>query len=254
MMQAVTTQCAVRRKGARAVYNALRIQINHFEQAFVRLHGRPPKGSIEKAPLSATYIQYRELKRAIRADAAQRIQAIFRGWKTRSSITIETNETDSKENPKMTEPWNGKFRNDVPQQETNSDNHTSVVDISSMDENRGPAEIIGDPRVEENLLQQQLSNHERDGASVESTRNSEISTSFDSEYSVFPEPIEDELGHLSLKDLRKRKRELKEQLKEYDIQFTIEHGRMPNKSEKEPIRYLYNRYNALKDRIAMKRS
>lgn len=246
MMQAVTTQCALRRKGARAVYNALRIQINHFEQAFVRLHGRPPKGSIEKAPLSATYIQYRELKRAIRADAAQRIQAIFRGWKTRSSITIETNEIESKEDPKMTEPWNGKFRNDVPRQETNSDNHTSIVDISSMDENRGPAEIIGE--------QQQLSNHERDDASVESTQNKETSTTFDSEYSVFPEPIEDELGHLSLKDLRKRKRELKKQLKEYDIQFTIEHGRMPNKSEKEPIRFLYNRYNALKDRIAMKRS
>ena len=253
MMQADTTQCAVRRKGARAVYNALRIQINHFEQAFVRLHGRPPKGSMEKAPLSATYIQYRELKRAIRADAAQRIQALFRGWKTRSSNITNTNETDSKENPKMTDPWNGKFRNDVSQQDTNSDDQISIVDISSMDENRGPVEIIGDPRVEENLLQQ-LSNHERDDASVESTRNSETSTSFDSEYSVFPEPIEDELGHLSLKDLRKRKRELKEQLKEYDIQFTIEHGRMPNKSEKEPIRYLYNRYNALKDRIAMKRS
>ena len=252
MMQTNTTQGAVRRKGARAVYNALRIQINHFEQAFVRLHGRPPKGSIEKAPLSATYAQYRELKRAFRADAAKRIQALFRGWKTRSSIIKRRNETDLQESPNLIEHRSGKFESDRPLPDTSIDNQTAVVDISSMDEIRGPVEIIGDLRVEENLLQQ-LSNHERDDASAESTRHSATSTSFDSEYSSFPDPVEDEWERLSLKDLRRRKRELKEQLKEYDIQFTIEHGRMPNKSEKEPIRYLYNRYNAVKDRIATMR-
>ena len=43
------------------------------------MHGRPPKGQSERAPLASTYMQYREWKRAIRSDAACRIQALCRG-------------------------------------------------------------------------------------------------------------------------------------------------------------------------------
>ena len=51
---------------------------------------------------------------------------------------------------------------------------------------------------------------------------------------------------LSLQDLQQRKRDLKEQLKQYDIRFAQQHGRMPRKDEKEPIRAVYEHYNALK--------
>lgn len=51
-------------------------------------------------------------------------------------------------------------------------------------------------------------------------------------------------------ELQTRKRELKQQLKQYDMNFFNQHGRMPVKVEKEPIRHLYERYNALKTRIA----
>ncbi|CAB9498588.1 expressed unknown protein [Seminavis robusta] len=61
----------------------LRVQITRFEDAFIQLHGHPPKGAAERAPLATTYSQYRELKRAIRADAACRIQALFRGARLR---------------------------------------------------------------------------------------------------------------------------------------------------------------------------
>jgi len=54
---------------------------------------------------------------------------------------------------------------------------------------------------------------------------------------------------LSLPDLQKRKRILKEQLKQYDIRFAQQHGRMPSKDEKEPIRPVYQHYNALKVHI-----
>jgi flagellar biosynthesis/type III secretory pathway chaperone len=50
-------------------------------------------------------------------------------------------------------------------------------------------------------------------------------------------------------DLQGRKRELKRQLKQYDMNFARRHGRMPVKSEKEPIRHLYESYNALKSKI-----
>merc|ERR1712151_970398 len=60
-----------------------------------------------------------------------------------------------------------------------------------------------------------------------------------------------DLSNLSLSDLQARKRELKQQLKQYDMNFARRHGRMPVKAEKEPIRHLYENYNALKSQIGM---
>jgi hypothetical protein len=52
-----------------------------------------------------------------------------------------------------------------------------------------------------------------------------------------------------LPELQVRKRELKQQLKQYDMAFARRHGRMPVKAEKEPIRHLYESYNSLKNQI-----
>ncbi len=250
MEQADATQGAVQRKGVRAVYNALRIQINRFEEAFVQLQGRPPKGRIEKAPILNTYAQYRELKRVIRGDAARRIQALFRGWKTRKRNQQNNNFNILKE---ITEDWNERIGSNLPQGEKQLKNKSStLLGVSTVYEIRGPAESIGDARVEE-TSSPNLEYYDEE-ASTESAPHSEVSTSSESSYSIFSDLSEDELEHLSLKELRLRKRELKELLKEYDIRFTLEHGRMPNKSEKEPIRHLYNQYNALKDQIATKHS
>ena len=77
------TSTAAERKRTVAACRALRAQIQRFEDAFIQLHGRPPKGAADRAPLATTYAQYREWKRAIRADAACRIQTLFRGARTR---------------------------------------------------------------------------------------------------------------------------------------------------------------------------
>jgi hypothetical protein len=53
----------------------------------------------------------------------------------------------------------------------------------------------------------------------------------------------------SLKELQVRKHELKQQLKQYDMHFTRQHGRMPVTADKEPLRHLYERYKALKSQI-----
>ena len=241
--KADTAQGAARRQGVRAIYNALRIQIIRFEESFVQMHGRPPKGSIEKAPIKTTYAQYRELKWAIRGDAARRIQALFRGWKTRSGIVLNRNEN-------MTGDWNERFNGDLSKEEYQTEVETSISGVSTIDEIRGPEETIGNARVEETSLQYHDDGYYYEHASTESAQHSEASASFESDNSAFSDVSEDELDNLSLKELRVRKRELKELLKDYDIQFTLEHGRMPNKSEKEPIRHLYTRYNAIKDRIA----
>merc|ERR1719198_2821229 len=50
------------------------------------------------------------------------------------------------------------------------------------------------------------------------------------------------------KKLKEEKRELKQKLKDYDRTFAQQHGRLPTKSEKEPIRWLYEQYNNVKAR------
>ena len=59
------------------------------------------------------------------------------------------------------------------------------------------------------------------------------------------------ISELTLPELQKRKRELKQQLKQYDMNFARQQGRMPVKAEKERIRHLYESYNALKGRITL---
>ncbi|KAL3804623.1 hypothetical protein ACHAW5_011198 [Stephanodiscus triporus] len=58
-------------------------------------------------------------------------------------------------------------------------------------------------------------------------------------------------GSFDSAELHQRKRELKQQLKLYDLNFHTQHGRMPKKREKEPIRHLYESYNAYKDQISV---
>eukprot|EP00566_Odontella_aurita_P009829 CAMPEP_0113550712 /NCGR_PEP_ID=MMETSP0015_2-20120614/14130_1 /TAXON_ID=2838 /ORGANISM="Odontella" /LENGTH=421 /DNA_ID=CAMNT_0000451541 /DNA_START=1 /DNA_END=1266 /DNA_ORIENTATION=- /assembly_acc=CAM_ASM_000160 len=59
------------------------------------------------------------------------------------------------------------------------------------------------------------------------------------------------INDLSIAELQTRKRELKQQLKQYDMNWAKQNGRMPCKAEKEPIRHLYESYNALKGRITL---
>jgi hypothetical protein len=65
-------------------------------------------------------------------------------------------------------------------------------------------------------------------------------------HSILPD-----VTQMSLPELQQRKRELKQQLKMYDLNFHAQHGRMPEKREKEPIRHLYESYNAYKNQITV---
>jgi hypothetical protein len=60
-----------------------------------------------------------------------------------------------------------------------------------------------------------------------------------------------DLSLMSLAELQQRKRELKQQLKLYDMNFSQQHDRMPEEREKEPIRHLYESYNAYKNQISV---
>lgn len=297
------TSTAAERKRTVAACRALRAQISRFEEAFIQLHGRPPKGAAERAPLATTYAQYREWKRAIRADAACRIQALFRGARVRWML-LRSN------NPRMSRvvltragrpDFGSASAGNVPGTERSdppagrgSQNHvlnkisipveiggdkadslatpiltqkasppasrvgslvrTGENETSEGDANDAPGQPIS-PQLSPNWSGNppNLSVAKRMTAADPSAPSDGPSPS-----SASPSgrvPISNltfggvHMNDLPLQDLQARKRELKQQLKQYDMNFAKIHGRMPVKAEKEPIRHLYESYNALKARI-----
>eukprot|EP00559_Dactyliosolen_fragilissimus_P007358 CAMPEP_0184870988 /NCGR_PEP_ID=MMETSP0580-20130426/39447_1 /TAXON_ID=1118495 /ORGANISM="Dactyliosolen fragilissimus" /LENGTH=1159 /DNA_ID=CAMNT_0027373403 /DNA_START=305 /DNA_END=3784 /DNA_ORIENTATION=+ len=211
------TSTAAERKRTVAACRALRAQISRFEDAFFQIHGRQPKGADERRPLATTYAQYREWKRAIRADAAGRIQALCRGWLLRRQLQQSENSNirrlvssgvgrpgysaDTIENLSIPVV--------IDQVDTRIALDPSVITSSKLDEASSEVEVVIQPPI----------------------RNTAPSG-------------------MSLAELQVSKRDLKHELKQYDVKFYQKHGRMPMKVEKEPIRHLYESYNALKSRIS----
>jgi len=55
---------------------------------------------------------------------------------------------------------------------------------------------------------------------------------------------------MTFSELKTRKRELKQQLRQYDMKFFEQHGRMPVKLDKVPIRQLYKNYKSINNCIS----
>lgn len=248
------TSTAAERKRTVAACRALRAQITRFEEAFIKVHGRPPKGAVERAPLATTYAQYREWKRAIRADAACRIQALYRGAHIRWLLMKSDNPrikqvvkkragrpgySSTPRNPHPTFPL--ELRDNAPRHRVR-DNSPEVssygVEVVIDPSNEGVNMPIPRRMSNEEHIQYSSGHHgrfsPRTEGSVSLSTLSSASTS---------------LNEYSLADLQARKRDLKQQLKRYDMNFYQTHGRVPKKQEKEPIRHLYENYNALKNQI-----
>ena len=278
------TSTAAERKRTVAACRALRAQITRFEDAFIQLHGRPPKGAAERAPLATTYAQYREWKRAIRADAACRIQALFRGARTRWMLLRSNNPRISRVVTKRA----GRFRFSDHGERMHPAGQDNVLKQLSI-----PAEI-GEPGLERNSKLDSVSGsivpvagskpfndvnpnmfasqgHSGGqppapqwanqivrrrpgggGAAHDGFAGSSVGKPFPSPSgSTSSVASSEDVMVLSLPELQARKRDLKQQLKQYDMDFARKHGRMPVKAEKEPIRHLYENYNALKSQISL---
>jgi hypothetical protein len=274
------TSTASERKRTVAACRALRAQITRFEDAFIQIHGRPPKGAAERAPLATTYSQYREWKRAIRADAACRIQALFRGARTRWILMRS-------EEPRMSrivmsragraefafqsgERAAGPSANQenllkqigIPVEIGESDSSrvaplkpSSSSSLGSL-QSHGSDAFRGQHGVTQSLAPQWASQvvRRRAGSGERSHEGFPSTTTLKPQTGAAPPSSPNaslaDIKSLSLPELQAKKRELKQQLKQYDMNFARKHGRMPVKAEKEPIRHLYEQYNALKSQIA----
>jgi hypothetical protein len=261
------TSTAAERKRTVAACRALRAQITRFEDAFIQLHGRPPKGAAERAPLATTYAQYREWKRAIRADAACRIQALFRGARSRWRLLRSNDPSMSR--VIMSRAGRQGFS------DMNSGLQTPDQDV--LQQLSIPAEIGEPVSNSRDIANAPVGAIGPDGFPTQSANAQSLAPQWGNQVvrrrpggqnegfgstSPAPRPISSpsgggsvsstgsgEFSRLTLPELQVRKRELKQQLKQYDMSFARRHGRMPVKAEKEPIRHLYERYNSLKSTI-----
>ena len=260
------TSTAAERKRTVAACRALRAQITQFEDAFIKMHGRAPKGFSERAPLASTYTQYREWKRAIRADAACRIQALFRGAKARMMLRRSLDEKiarfvskrfkpPAKSHSRAIEPTLthlsipldiGRSDSDSPLPRTRLETRTGQRGDDSVEivMNTGTTSpSLGGTSPTPSSLSPNWRNRSQRRQQQSSGGTSRSSSSRRS--SSLPD-----VTVMSLAELQQRKRELKQQLKQYDMNFHAQHGRMPEKREKEPIRHLYESYNTYKNQIS----
>jgi len=342
------TKSAEERKRTVAACRALRAQINRFEEAFFQIHHRQPKGATERAPLATTYAQYREWKRAIRADAATRIQAFFRAARCRWIVSHGISPTLGKAS-KKTSTIRGKsmlknpnIPGDAAESQAFVPNNSLGVDVDNKSVQSGYgmeveerscistegveliintakrriglernrlANVSSPPPVSNSswhlgrslrrnekqkessdvakahllsplsmenvttatilnsdsnarvshdkknislaLIQPKKSKYAKIFGSSNSLDSDDSDNSHSSKGSYSTNSQTPSLSDLSLNDLVTQKRDLKGQLKSYDMTFAREHGRMPVKAEKEPIRHLYEQYNALKAHISM---
>jgi len=293
------TSTAAERKRTVAACRALRAQITRFEEAFIQLHGRPPKGAAERAPLATTYAQYREWKRAIRADAACRIQALFRGARMRWSLLRSSDPSiaafiDKYDLKRLAIPW--EIGGSGPEQpnlnhvgsrgpryspptqspsgaiigcqlpsphmvpygggdegsEISNVGVEVVISPGSSSNNSGAA--LNPPTLSPNWSTNQPPlNAAGPGWRNRSNINNEDISHNGPQHVGMPPSESSPSGRASvtLQELQARKRELKQELKQYDMNFHRQHNRMPAKAEKEPIRHLYEKYNLLKSQISM---
>merc|ERR1712238_82450 len=190
-------------------------------------------GATERAPLATTHGQYREWKRAIRADAACRIQALFRGASTRWMLLRSNNPKISKVVRTRAGRCGFAFSNDIAP--TSIGGQSSVLAELSI-----PAEI-GDNR-QENVLSANARGAPSLDVHIQGSNQTLVpqwgdqihrrrsgSSDFNSNNAPIPRPASPvisanprtsiDLNNLSLPELQACKRELKQQLKQYDMSF-----------------------------------
>ena len=266
------TSTAAERKRTVAACRALRAQITQFEDAFIHMHGRAPKGAAERAPLASTYMQYREWKRAIRADAACRIQVLFRGARVRQMLrrggegSLVADFVDARRSYEMAVssqrpmihlsiPMNiGAKETDVAKSRTRLNQRgEDVGDGVEVEIVQSPVTPGASSSTSPNNWRNRQQPPQQQQRSPQQSQQSPVGGGDSPTMQMSPRSRSalPEVSMMSLAELQQRKRELKQQLKLYDMNFHAQHGRMPEKREKEPIRHLYESYNAYKNQISV---
>ena len=242
---------------------ALRSQINAFESHYNKAHGRAPKTAQDRAPIRNTYEAYRLLKRDVRNDASRLLQRSYRSWARcgKKKVNLVVPEEGVQQGSHDCRGLSD-FGNKVEVDNAKSPSATSRFQpsswrkaTSSSAKGIGIGIGIGSEEKENSDTAKNAANGGKANDKSGYAKREEPKLPNDSEGAASGdvatvETRDDDVDcALSLRELSEKKRSLKSQLKEYDMNFVREKGRMPVKAEKEPIRHLYEEYNRVKDLI-----
>jgi hypothetical protein len=219
----------VNRKALIRACKQLRNEIHIFEAEFSQTHGRAPAPGTERQPIAPKYEVYRSLKKFVRANAAIRIEAVYRGYRGRRRAMSVLRQKEAKR-----------------EMEGNLDLQTSYL---------APAPDRCDmPREGPSV---------RYGSIGAASVPTSVSTADDQALSGYLEAAQARLAQdqvmnrrpkiihsMSLAQKEQEKSFVKHELKRFDDLLTSSLGRPLRKADKEPMRPLYSRYHELKKAIA----
>mmetsp|Transcript_26986 Transcript_26986/g.34802 ORF Transcript_26986/g.34802 Transcript_26986/m.34802 type:complete len:689 (-) Transcript_26986:255-2321(-) len=247
---------AVERRRMVAACRALRAQLTFFEDGWAARRGRRPRGS-ERAHMASTYAQYRVWKRNIRDDAALQIQ-IF--WRTRMKklsphkAVVSPSFHQQQQQQRRSKPliFSGILQTDQEKEnfispEKDSRRRKSQGQPQLLRSSSGQLSETGSSGGGGSILPN-INNHKdqtpKSPIFHSNGPSSQKPGSGRKTPQINPKSPSDELTALL-----EEKRQVKEKLKQFDLRFCQEKGRMPTKAEKEPIRHLYEQYNLIKNKI-----
>jgi len=216
----------VNRKALIRACKQLRNEIHIFEAQFSEKHSRAPAPGSERQPIAPKYEVYRSLKKFVRANAATRIEAVYRGYRGRKRAASALRQKEAQREMESTgldlqtsylAPLADRrpVASEGPSVVYGSIGAASVPSVNAEDQVQGYLEA-----AEARLRTDQVS-HRR------------------------PESI----NNMSLAQKEQEKSFVKHELKRFDDLLTSSLGRPLRKADKEPMRPLYSRYHELKKAI-----
>jgi len=189
---------------------SLRSKISQFEEEWYKDNNRAPIKNADRGPMQAVYTKYREIKKAIRDHAATDIQRYIRGHIARLRRKRDINQKESSVN-------------NVHNIETLKRSDNQLVDTSNISRLSSAPTFLSDSK---------------------SVDRSHSAADKQESFPTIPTEI-----YSKYRELLGEKRELKRKLKRFDEDFESQHGRVPNRSDKEVMRPLYQKYHDVKSHL-----
>ena len=212
------------RKQLIRVCKGVRSEIQQYESEFQASHGRKPNPGADRAPIAEKYENYRALKKFVRANAACKIQATYRGYVGRKNTAAALQGAREA----------AKAQQRLQQQQQQQQEVDSASKRSSHVEARQPPPPVEPPPLV--------------GVDKLAGYLGEANQRLDEERQRVGRPSE--VSQMTMSQLEDEKTFIKYELKRFDDLLIAELGRPLKKADKEPMRPLYSRYHEIKNLIA----
>ena len=224
------------RKQLIRVCKGVRSEIQLFETEFQAQHGRKPNPGADRAAIVEKYDNYRALKKFVRANAACKIQATYRGHLGR----IESSKIHQVKKEELAR---------VAASKAAAMNRSDPI---SIPQRPGPTAEPLTPQAEKAPANREpIANTDRDVGAEGNRLSGYLAAAqrrLEEERARVGRPWD--MSQMAVKELEDEKTFIKYELKKFDDILGEELGRALKKADKEPMRPLYSRYHEIKNLLA----